>query len=152
MGPPLGQSWGTNGLLPGAQAGLRTPSQVLVCNPTPDPKTFIQRGLERGAWLLSSAEVRLSLLSSRPCSGMELFEEALQKWEQALSVGQRGDSSSTPTPGESLRNPETASEVLSEVSGSLLRLSFPATEKVGGGAERQPASGRQRSTPPSAGP
>ncbi|XP_032163488.1 mitoguardin 2 [Mustela erminea] len=46
--------------------------------------------------------------------GMELFEEALQKWEQALSVGQRGDSGSTPTPGESLRNPETASEVLSE--------------------------------------
>ncbi|XP_058549840.1 mitoguardin 2 [Neofelis nebulosa] len=46
--------------------------------------------------------------------GMELFEEALQKWEQALSVGQRGDSSSTPTPGDSLRNPETASEVLSE--------------------------------------
>ncbi|XP_061056917.1 mitoguardin 2 isoform X1 [Eubalaena glacialis] len=37
--------------------------------------------------------------------GMELFEEALQKWEQALSVGQRGDS---------LRNPETASEALSE--------------------------------------
>ncbi|XP_032721938.1 mitoguardin 2 [Lontra canadensis] len=46
--------------------------------------------------------------------GMELFEEALQKWEQALSVGQRGDSGSTPTPGEILRNPETASEVLSE--------------------------------------
>ncbi|XP_047556157.1 mitoguardin 2 isoform X1 [Lutra lutra] len=46
--------------------------------------------------------------------GMELFEEALQKWEQALSVGQRGDSGSTPTPGESLRNPEIASEVLSE--------------------------------------
>ncbi|XP_036117361.1 mitoguardin 2 isoform X3 [Molossus molossus] len=46
--------------------------------------------------------------------GMELFEEALQKWEQALSVGQRGDSGNTPTPGNSLRNPETASEALSE--------------------------------------
>ncbi|XP_074187268.1 mitoguardin 2 isoform X2 [Rhinolophus sinicus] len=46
--------------------------------------------------------------------GMELFEEALQKWEQALSVGQRGDGGSTPTPGDGLRNPETASEVLSE--------------------------------------
>ncbi|XP_061289754.1 mitoguardin 2 [Bos javanicus] len=46
--------------------------------------------------------------------GMELFEEALQKWEQALSVGQRGDSGSTPTPGDGLRNPETASEALSE--------------------------------------
>ncbi|XP_016045467.1 mitoguardin 2 isoform X2 [Erinaceus europaeus] len=46
--------------------------------------------------------------------GMELFEEALQKWEQALSVGQRGDSCSTPTPGASLRNPEIASDVQSE--------------------------------------
>ncbi|KAM6182498.1 mitoguardin 2 [Erethizon dorsatum] len=46
--------------------------------------------------------------------GMELFEEALQKWEQALSVGQRGDNGSTPTPGDSLRHPETASEALSE--------------------------------------
>nr|XP_012313421.1 mitoguardin 2 isoform X2 [Aotus nancymaae] len=46
--------------------------------------------------------------------GMELFEEALQKWEQALSVGQRGDSGSTPTPGDGLRNPETVSEPLSE--------------------------------------
>lgn len=46
--------------------------------------------------------------------GMELFEEALQKWEQALSVGQRADSGSTPTPGDGLRNPETASEALSE--------------------------------------
>lgn len=73
---------------------------------------------------------------------MELFEEALQKWEQALSVGQRGDSSSTPTPGDSLRNPETASEVLSEVGGPLLCLSeLPAVEEVGGGLERQPAAG-----------
>lgn len=46
--------------------------------------------------------------------GMELFEEALQKWEQALSVGQRGDGGSTPTPGDSLRDPETASAALSE--------------------------------------
>ncbi|XP_058380215.1 mitoguardin 2 isoform X3 [Diceros bicornis minor] len=46
--------------------------------------------------------------------GMELFEEALQKWEQALSVGQRGDSGSTPMPRDNLRNPETASEALSE--------------------------------------
>ncbi|XP_043840027.1 mitoguardin 2 [Dromiciops gliroides] len=46
--------------------------------------------------------------------GMELFEEALQKWEQALSIGQRGDSSSTPTPWDNLKSPETISEVLSE--------------------------------------
>lgn len=48
---------------------------------------------------------------------MELFEEALQKWEQALSVGQRGDGGGTPTPGDSLQNPDTASEALSEVGG-----------------------------------
>uniref|UniRef100_A0A2R8M4G6 Mitoguardin 2 n=1 Tax=Callithrix jacchus TaxID=9483 RepID=A0A2R8M4G6_CALJA len=46
--------------------------------------------------------------------GMELFEEALQKWEQALSVGQRVENSSTPTPGDGLQNPETVSEPLSE--------------------------------------
>ncbi|XP_034351189.2 mitoguardin 2 isoform X3 [Arvicanthis niloticus] len=46
--------------------------------------------------------------------GMELFEEALQKWEQALSVGQRADGGSTPTPGDSLQNPDTSSEALSE--------------------------------------
>lgn len=50
-------------------------------------------------------------------SGMELFEEALQKWEQALSVGQRADGGSTPTPGDSLQNPDTSSEALSEVGG-----------------------------------
>ncbi|XP_027725418.1 mitoguardin 2 isoform X1 [Vombatus ursinus] len=46
--------------------------------------------------------------------GMELFEEALQKWEQALSIGQRGDSTSTPTLWDNLKSPETISEVLSE--------------------------------------
>ncbi|KAL6042183.1 hypothetical protein STEG23_001883 [Scotinomys teguina] len=46
--------------------------------------------------------------------GMELFEEALQKWEQALSVGQRGDGGSTPTPGDSFQNPDTSSEAPSE--------------------------------------
>lgn len=70
---------------------------------------------------------------------MELFEEALQKWEQALSVGQRGDSGSTPTPGDSLRNPETASEALSEV-----RVPYPlAMERVG----EWPEFGRQPSSP-----
>ncbi|XP_049629997.1 mitoguardin 2 [Suncus etruscus] len=46
--------------------------------------------------------------------GMELFEEALQKWEQALSVGQRGDGCSTPTTGEGPRNPDTACDLLPE--------------------------------------
>ena len=46
---------------------------------------------------------------------MELFEEALQKWEQALSVGQRGDGGSTPTPGDSFQNPDTSAEAPAEV-------------------------------------
>ncbi|XP_001499819.4 mitoguardin 2 [Equus przewalskii] len=73
--------------------------------------------------------------------GMELFEEALQKWEQALSVGQRGDSGSTPTPGDNLRNPETASEAMSEPESqrrefaekleSLLRRAYHLQEEFG---------------------
>ncbi|KAB0407113.1 hypothetical protein E2I00_004269 [Balaenoptera physalus] len=53
--------------------------------------------------------------------GMELFEEALQKWEQALSVGQRGDG---------LRNPETASEAPSELE-SLLHRAYHLQEEFG---------------------
>ncbi|XP_064147407.1 mitoguardin 2 isoform X2 [Loxodonta africana] len=73
--------------------------------------------------------------------GMELFEEALQKWEQALSVGQRGESASTPIPGDSLQNPEMASEVLSEQESqrrefaekleSLLRRAYHLQEEFG---------------------
>ncbi|XP_037060484.1 mitoguardin 2 isoform X1 [Peromyscus leucopus] len=55
--------------------------------------------------------------------GMELFEEALQKWEQALSVGQRGDGGGAPTPADSVQNPDTASEAPSEGLGVELRLS-----------------------------
>ena len=72
---------------------------------------------------------------------MELFEEALQKWEQALSVGQRGDSGSTPMPRDGLRNPETASEPLSEVGG-LLHPPTPMGEGCSTG-EGRPHLGRQ---------
>ncbi|XP_025060813.1 mitoguardin 2 isoform X2 [Alligator sinensis] len=47
--------------------------------------------------------------------GMELFEEALQKWEQALTVRQR-DSSSTSLPWENKKHQESMSEELSEES------------------------------------
>ncbi|XP_055964873.1 mitoguardin 2 [Sorex fumeus] len=46
--------------------------------------------------------------------GMELFEEALQKWEQALSVGQRGDGRGSPSLGDGPPNPEAAPDPLSE--------------------------------------
>ncbi|VTJ58444.1 Hypothetical predicted protein [Marmota monax] len=66
------------------------------------------RGMEESVPVTDRSAERLY------AQGMELFEEALQKWEQALSVGQRGEDGSTPTPGDSLRSPETASEALSE--------------------------------------
>ncbi|NWU29423.1 MIGA2 protein, partial [Dyaphorophyia castanea] len=47
--------------------------------------------------------------------GMELFEEALQKWEQALSIRQRDSAcTSTPVPWDSRKQQESMSESLSE--------------------------------------
>ncbi|XP_017665907.1 mitoguardin 2 isoform X2 [Chiroxiphia lanceolata] len=49
--------------------------------------------------------------------GMELFEEALQKWEQALSIRQRDSAStSTPVPWDSRKQQESISENISEES------------------------------------
>ncbi|XP_042710166.2 mitoguardin 2 isoform X3 [Chrysemys picta bellii] len=47
--------------------------------------------------------------------GMELFEEALQKWEQALTVRQR-NSTSTPVSWDNTKQEETMSEELPEES------------------------------------
>ncbi|XP_061332977.1 mitoguardin 2 isoform X4 [Pezoporus flaviventris] len=47
--------------------------------------------------------------------GMELFEEALQKWEQALTIRQRDSiSTSTPVPWDSKKQQESISENISE--------------------------------------
>ncbi|NXG99744.1 MIGA2 protein, partial [Loxia leucoptera] len=47
--------------------------------------------------------------------GMELFEEALQKWEQALSIRQRDSAcTSTPVPWDSSKQQESMSENISE--------------------------------------
>ncbi|NXY83900.1 MIGA2 protein, partial [Alcedo cyanopectus] len=47
--------------------------------------------------------------------GMELFEEALQKWEQALTIRQRDSAStSTPVPWDSKKQQESMSENISE--------------------------------------
>ncbi|NWV59093.1 MIGA2 protein, partial [Malurus elegans] len=47
--------------------------------------------------------------------GMELFEEALQKWEQALSIRQRDSAcTSTPVPWDSRKQQESLSENISE--------------------------------------
>ncbi|XP_009079532.1 PREDICTED: protein FAM73B [Acanthisitta chloris] len=47
--------------------------------------------------------------------GMELFEEALQKWEQALTIRQRDSAStSTPVPWDSRKQQESISENITE--------------------------------------
>ncbi|XP_041330982.1 mitoguardin 2 [Pyrgilauda ruficollis] len=47
--------------------------------------------------------------------GMELFEEALQKWEQALSIRQRDSAcTSTPVPWDSSKQQDSMSENISE--------------------------------------
>ncbi|XP_074968624.1 mitoguardin 2 isoform X4 [Phalacrocorax aristotelis] len=47
--------------------------------------------------------------------GMELFEEALQKWEQALTIRQRDNAStSTPVPWDSKKQQESMSENIAE--------------------------------------
>ncbi|KAM6337342.1 mitoguardin 2 isoform 2-T4 [Alca torda] len=49
--------------------------------------------------------------------GMELFEEALQKWEQALTIRQRDSvSTSTPVPWDSKKQQESMSENIPEES------------------------------------
>lgn len=53
---------------------------------------------------------------------MELFEEALQKWEQALSIRQRDSAStSTPVPWDSRKQQESMSENISEVGPHMLK-------------------------------
>lgn len=47
---------------------------------------------------------------------MELFEEALQKWEQALTIRQRDSAStSTPVPWDSKKQQDSMSENIPEV-------------------------------------
>ena len=56
--------------------------------------------------------------------GMELFEEALQKWEQALTIRQRDSAStSTPVPWDSKKQQESMSENIPEV-GPHFSLAF----------------------------
>ncbi|XP_068012140.1 mitoguardin 2 isoform X1 [Melanerpes formicivorus] len=62
-----------------------------------------------------AAAVGDSSAESLYVQGMELFEEALQKWEQALTIRQRDSAStSTPVPWDSKRQQESLSESLSE--------------------------------------
>ncbi|NXP26088.1 MIGA2 protein, partial [Scytalopus superciliaris] len=77
-------------------------------SPTPAGMWEAQAMGDAGAIGDSSAE-------SLYVQGMELFEEALQKWEQALSIRQRDSAStSTPVPWDSRKQQESMSENISE--------------------------------------
>ncbi|NXF10527.1 MIGA2 protein, partial [Smithornis capensis] len=77
-------------------------------SPTPAGMWEAQAMGDAGAIGDSSAE-------SLYVQGMELFEEALQKWEQALSIRQRDSAcTSTPMPWDSRKQQESMSENTSE--------------------------------------
>ncbi|NWI51905.1 MIGA2 protein, partial [Calyptomena viridis] len=77
-------------------------------SPTPAGMWEAQAMGDAGAIGDSSAE-------SLYVQGMELFEEALQKWEQALSIRQRDSAcTSTPVPWDSRKQQESMSENTSE--------------------------------------
>ncbi|NXA08131.1 MIGA2 protein, partial [Sapayoa aenigma] len=77
-------------------------------SPTPAGMWEAQAMGDAGALGDSSAE-------SLYVQGMELFEEALQKWEQALSIRQRDSAcTSTPVPWDSRKQQESISENTSE--------------------------------------
>ncbi|NXR12707.1 MIGA2 protein, partial [Semnornis frantzii] len=82
---------------------------VNSCSPTP---------AAAGMWEVQAGDavaVGDSSAESLYVQGMELFEEALQKWEQALTIRQRDSaSSSTPVPWDSKRQQESLSENISE--------------------------------------
>ncbi|NXG56865.1 MIGA2 protein, partial [Hemiprocne comata] len=83
---------------------------VNSASPTPAGMWEAQAMGDAGAIGDSSAE-------SLYIQGMELFEEALQKWEQALTIRQRDSASastSTPVPWDSKKQQESMSESIPE--------------------------------------
>lgn len=86
-------------------------SMVAVNSSSPTPAaagTWEAQAMGDGAGGDSSAE-------SLYVQGMELFEEALQKWEQALTIRQRDSAStSTPVPWDSRKHQDTLSESIPE--------------------------------------
>ncbi|NXL58415.1 MIGA2 protein, partial [Chordeiles acutipennis] len=84
-------------------------SMVAVNSSSPTPGMWEAQAMgDAGAVVDSSAE-------SLYVQGMELFEEALQKWEQALTIRQRDSAStSTPVPWDSKKQQESMSENVPE--------------------------------------
>ncbi|XP_071430304.1 mitoguardin 2 isoform X2 [Pithys albifrons albifrons] len=87
-------------------------SMVAVNSSSPTPA-----GLWEAQAMGDAGAIGDSSAESLYVQGMELFEEALQKWEQALSIRQRDSAStSTPVPWDSRKQQESMSENISEES------------------------------------
>ncbi|NXG08991.1 MIGA2 protein, partial [Sakesphorus luctuosus] len=85
-------------------------SMVAVNSSSPTPA-----GLWEAQAMGDAGAIGDSSAESLYVQGMELFEEALQKWEQALSIRQRDSAStSTPVPWDSRKQQESMSENISE--------------------------------------
>ncbi|XP_051492204.1 mitoguardin 2 isoform X2 [Apus apus] len=94
----------------GSSHSLASMVAVNSASPTPAGVWEAQAMGDAGAIVDSSAE-------SLYIQGMELFEEALQKWEQALTIRQRDSAStSTPVPWDSKKRQESTSESIPEES------------------------------------
>ncbi|XP_051492203.1 mitoguardin 2 isoform X1 [Apus apus] len=92
----------------GSSHSLASMVAVNSASPTPAGVWEAQAMGDAGAIVDSSAE-------SLYIQGMELFEEALQKWEQALTIRQRDSAStSTPVPWDSKKRQESTSESIPE--------------------------------------
>ncbi|XP_004945921.2 mitoguardin 2 isoform X2 [Gallus gallus] len=89
-------------------------SMVAVNSSSPTPASA---GMWEAQAMGDGGAIGDSSAESLYVQGMELFEEALQKWEQALTIRQRDSaSSSTPVPWDSKKHQENLSEHAEEES------------------------------------
>ncbi|KAM6297087.1 mitoguardin 2 isoform 2-T2 [Aegotheles albertisi] len=87
-------------------------SMVAVNSSSPTPA-----GMWEAQAMGDAGAIGDSTAESLYVQGMELFEEALQKWEQALTIRQRDSAStSTPVPWDSKKQQESMSENIPEES------------------------------------
>ncbi|XP_074911396.1 mitoguardin 2 isoform X2 [Buteo buteo] len=89
-------------------------SMVVVNSSSPTPASA---GMWEAQAMGDAGAIGDSSAESLYIQGMELFEEALQKWEQALTIRQRDSvSTSTPVPWDSKKQQEGMSENIPEES------------------------------------
>ncbi|KAM9595812.1 mitoguardin 2 isoform 2-T2 [Morphnus guianensis] len=89
-------------------------SMVVVNSSSPTPASA---GMWEAQAMGDAGVIGDSSAESLYIQGMELFEEALQKWEQALTIRQRDSAStSTPVPWDSKKQQEGMSENIPEES------------------------------------